>query len=49
VQNGGCFLNYELLIAPLQDHMKWMRQAGFQAATVIWQDERRALFGGFKK
>ncbi|MET0500933.1 MAG: class I SAM-dependent methyltransferase [Candidatus Binatia bacterium] len=49
VQSGGCFLNYELMISPLQDHMKWVRQAGFQAVGVIWQDQRRALFGGFKR
>lgn len=49
LKSGGCFLNYDLMISPLQDHMKWLRQAGFQAVGVIWQDERRALFGGFKR
>jgi len=49
VKNGGCFLNYDLTLLPLADHLKWLRQAGFQAVSVIWKDERRALFGGFKR
>jgi ubiquinone/menaquinone biosynthesis C-methylase UbiE len=49
VKNGGCFLNYDLTFVPLEDQLKWLRQAGFQAVSVIWKDERQAVFGGFKK
>jgi ubiquinone/menaquinone biosynthesis C-methylase UbiE len=49
VKNGGCFLNYDLTFVPLEDQLKWLRQAGFQAVSVIWKDERHALFGGFKR
>ena len=49
VKNGGCFLNYDLTFVPLGDQLKWLRQAGFQAVSVIWKDERHAVFGGFKK
>jgi SAM-dependent methyltransferase len=49
VKNGGCFLNYDLTLVPLDDQLKWLRHAGFQAVSVIWKDERRAVFGGFKK
>ena len=49
VKSGGCFLNYDLTLVPLEDQLKWLTQAGFEAVSVIWKDEKRALFGGFKK
>lgn len=49
VKSGGCFLNYELLLLPLEVHLQWLRQGGFQDAKCFWQGERLALFGGFKE
>ncbi len=50
VKTGGCFLNFELLTHPLENHLAWLREAGFAGVQCFWQgEERRALFGGFKK
>ncbi|HEY7163112.1 MAG TPA: class I SAM-dependent methyltransferase [Candidatus Binatia bacterium] len=49
VKDRGCFLNYEILLYPLEDQLKWLKQAGFQEAKCVWQDQMLALFGGFKK
>jgi ubiquinone/menaquinone biosynthesis C-methylase UbiE len=50
VKKGGCFLNFEILNQPLENHIEWLGQAGFQDPRCFWKDEeRRALFGGFKK
>jgi ubiquinone/menaquinone biosynthesis C-methylase UbiE len=49
VTSGGCFLNLEILLLPLEDHLKWLRQAGFQEVKWLWQGERQAIVGGFKK
>jgi hypothetical protein len=43
------FLQYELLLMPLEDQLKWLRQAGFTGVNCFWQGERLAIFGGFKK
>ena len=48
VKSGGCFLNFEILLLPVDEHLKWLRQAGFQETKCLWQGERQALFGGFK-
>ena len=49
VKGGGCFLNFEILLLPLEDHLKWLRQAGFVGEKCFWQSARTAIFGGFKK
>ena len=49
VKNGGCFINFDRERPPLEDQMKWLRDAGFQDVKRLWTGETRALFGGFKK
>src|SRR5215471_1228891 len=48
VKDGGCFLNFEILLLPLEDQLKWLRQAGFREEKCFWQGTRTAVFGGFK-
>jgi ubiquinone/menaquinone biosynthesis C-methylase UbiE len=47
VKRGGCFLNFDHQNPALEDQMEWLREAGFENVKCFWQDERRALFGGF--
>ena len=49
VKSGGCFINFDRERPPLEDQMKWLRDAGFQDVQRFWTGETRALFGGFKK
>lgn len=49
VIRGGCFINFDRERPPLEDQMKWLRDAGFQDVRRFWTGETRALFGGFKK
>jgi tRNA (cmo5U34)-methyltransferase len=49
VKSGGCFINFDRERPPLEDQMKWLREAGFQDVQRFWKREDRALFGGFKK
>jgi SAM-dependent methyltransferase len=49
VKKGGCFINFDRERPPLEDQMKWLRNAGFQDVKRFWTGETRALFGGFKK
>jgi ubiquinone/menaquinone biosynthesis C-methylase UbiE len=49
VQSGGCFLNFDRHEPPIDDQMKWLRGAGFKDVQCFWQDDHRALFGGFKR
>ena len=49
IQSGGCFLNFDRHEPPIEDQMKWLRGAGFKDVQCFWQDQHRALFGGFKK
>jgi ubiquinone/menaquinone biosynthesis C-methylase UbiE len=50
VKAGGCFLNFEILTHPLENHIEWLREAGFQDMQCFWKgEERRALFGGYRK
>ncbi|HTN71560.1 MAG TPA: class I SAM-dependent methyltransferase [Methylomirabilota bacterium] len=49
VKTGGCFINFDRERPPLEDQMKWLRDAGFQDVQRFWRSENRALFGGFKK
>jgi SAM-dependent methyltransferase len=48
-QPGGCFLNFDRHEPPIEDQMKWLRGAGFKDVQCFWQDDHRALFGGFKR
>jgi tRNA (cmo5U34)-methyltransferase len=49
VKPCGCFLNFDRIHPPLEDQIEWLREAGFQDVKCFWKDERRALFGGFRK
>jgi SAM-dependent methyltransferase len=49
VKSGGCFINFDRERPPLDDQMKWLRDAGFQDVQRFRTGETRALFGGFKK
>ena len=49
VRSGGCFINFDRERPPLEDQMKWLRQAGFRDVQRFWTGETRALFGGFRK
>ncbi|MGE5215414.1 MAG: class I SAM-dependent methyltransferase [Chloroflexota bacterium] len=49
VKPGGCFLNFDRPRPPWEDQMNWLRDAGFVVVKIFWQDESRAVFGGFKK
>jgi ubiquinone/menaquinone biosynthesis C-methylase UbiE len=49
VKSGGCFINFDRERPPLEDQMKWLRDAGFQDVRRFWTGETRALFGGFKR
>ncbi|MGH7795524.1 MAG: class I SAM-dependent methyltransferase [Candidatus Binatia bacterium] len=49
VRPGGCFLNFDRHEPPIEEQMKWLRGAGFKDVQCFWQDQNRALFGGFKK
>jgi SAM-dependent methyltransferase len=49
VKAAGCFLNFDRHRPPIEDQMQWLREAGFKDVKCFWQDESRAVFGGFKK
>ncbi len=49
VKPGGCFLNFDRSIPPWEEQMHWLRGAGFKDVQIFWQDENRAVFGGFRK
>jgi hypothetical protein len=49
VKAGGCFLTFDRMRPPLQDQLEWLKQAGFTDVKSFWQDDKRALFGGFRK
>jgi ubiquinone/menaquinone biosynthesis C-methylase UbiE len=49
VKTGGCFLNFDRHRPPIEDQMKWLRGTGFKDVQCFWQDENRAVFGGFKQ
>jgi hypothetical protein len=48
VKSGGSFINFDRERPPLEDQMKWLREAGFQDVKRFWTGENRAVFGGFK-
>jgi ubiquinone/menaquinone biosynthesis C-methylase UbiE len=49
VKAAGCFLNFDRHRPPIEDQMQWLREAGFKDVKCFWQNESRAVFGGFKK
>jgi ubiquinone/menaquinone biosynthesis C-methylase UbiE len=49
VKPGGCFLNFDRHRPPIEDQMQWLRGAGFADVQSFWQDDNRAVFGGFKR
>jgi ubiquinone/menaquinone biosynthesis C-methylase UbiE len=49
VKAGGCFLTFDRMRPPLQDQIEWLKEAGFTDVKSFWQDDKRALFGGFRK
>ncbi|HXF76016.1 MAG TPA: hypothetical protein VNN13_07980 [Methylomirabilota bacterium] len=42
-------MNFDRHEPPIVDQMKWLCAAGFKDVQCFWQDEQRALFGGFNK
>ena len=49
VRPGGCFLTFDRREPPLEDQRELLRVAGFKAVQCFWQDQHRALFGGFRE
>ncbi len=49
VKPGGCFLNFDRMVPSLEELILWVREAGFKDVKCFWKEEKRALFGGFKK
>jgi tRNA (cmo5U34)-methyltransferase len=49
VKPGGCFLNFDRMRPPLDDQLSWLREAGFKDVNFFWKDEKRAVFGGFRR
>jgi hypothetical protein len=49
VKAGGCFLNFDRPRPPWDDQLQWLRGAGFNNVKIFWQDDNRAVFGGFKR
>jgi hypothetical protein len=33
----------------LADHLRWLRDAGFDAAECFWRQDNRALIGGYRR
>jgi ubiquinone/menaquinone biosynthesis C-methylase UbiE len=48
VKPGGCFLTFDRQRPPLPDQLQWLTDAGFAGVKSFWQDDQRALFGGFR-
>jgi len=48
VKPGGCILNFDRPRPPWEEQMKWLCSAGFKNIQIFWQEETRAVFGGFK-
>jgi ubiquinone/menaquinone biosynthesis C-methylase UbiE len=49
VRPGGCLLNFDRHYPPIEEQLSWLRSAGFTGVRCFWQDDMRALFGGFRK
>jgi SAM-dependent methyltransferase len=49
VRAGGCFLNFDRQRPPLDDQLGLLRGAGFSDVRCFWKDDKRAVFGGFRR
>jgi SAM-dependent methyltransferase len=49
VEPEGCFLNFDRMRPPLEEQLGWLREAGFKDVNFFWKDEKRAVFGGFRR
>ncbi len=49
VGQDGCFLNFDRMTPSLKQQLEWLRQAGFENVESLWESDKRALLGGFKK
>jgi SAM-dependent methyltransferase len=49
VKPDGCFLNFDRQRPPLDEQMELVRAAGFSRVNYFWKDEKRAVFGGFRR
>jgi len=49
VRPGGCFLNFDRQRPPLDEQLGLLRAAGFSDVRCFWKDEKRAVFGGFRR
>jgi len=49
VKPGGCLVNFDRMRPPLEDQLSWLREAGFKDVNFFWKDEKRAVFGGFRR
>jgi SAM-dependent methyltransferase len=45
---GGCFVNFDRPRPPWEEQIKWLRAVGFKNVQIFWQQDNRAVFGGFK-
>jgi tRNA (cmo5U34)-methyltransferase len=44
--HGGGFPHY---FEPVEDHLRWLREAGFMPVDCFWKELGRALVGGFRR
>jgi ubiquinone/menaquinone biosynthesis C-methylase UbiE len=49
VKPGGCFLNFDRQRPPLNEQLEFVKAAGFRDVNCFWKDEKRAVFGGFRR
>ena len=49
VKPGGCFLNFDRQRPPLAEQLKFLSAAGFSDVKCFWKDEKRAVFGGYRR
>ncbi len=49
VKTGGCFLNFDRPRPPWEQQIEWLEHAGFEEVQIFWQEENRAVYGGFRK
>jgi SAM-dependent methyltransferase len=56
VKPGGCFLNCDLFFgarggeaASLENQLRWLREAGFDAVNCFWKELPSAIVGGTRE
>jgi len=49
VKPGGCFLNFDRQRPPLEEQLEALKAAGFSDVKCFWKDDKRAVFGGFRR